>query len=268
MSTLRPGFSERVFEFAFNAEYADLQRAVLAAAPSIPTQNEEKVLGYDVLFQITAKGGAVHAVALQHKVARHVDRRASTNHHFWEAIGGPYFRFSLDTDQYNLIQSISATKPAGAEFHFCAPLFVTHSHMNAHYLRRTVEANSIWIDVGSAGQITDGGTHSIVYSEDGKKAFRFSNEATPLQVLDREQRAVRRTQRQEARLDNVEEIYKIALKTVEEYWPKRRRRRGQDEARSLSLPQQPPKKEQANLASLAKLLSAYYGLSVLVEVRK
>jgi len=268
MSTLQPGFSERVFEFAFNAEYADRHRAVLAAAPSIPTQNDEKALGYDVLFQVAAKGGAVHAVALQHKVARYVDRRVNTNRHFWNAIGGPYFRFSLDTDQYNLIQAISASKPAGAEFHFCAPLFVTHRCMNAHYLGRTVDANSIWIDVGSAGQITDGVMHSIVYSEDGKKAFRFSNEAKPLQVLTSEQRAVRRTQRQEVSLDNVEDIYTAALNTVEEYWPKRRRRRVQDADRSFSMPQRPPEKEQANFASLAKLLSAYYGVSMLVEVRE
>lgn len=268
MSILRPGFSERVFEFAFNAEYADRNRAVLAAAPSIPTQNEEKELGYDVQFRVQQRGGAIRAICLQHKVARHVDCRAPTNRHFWGAVGGPYFAFSLDTDQYNLIQTISAAKPAGVEFHFCAPLFARHSDMNARYLKRAVEANSIWIDVSGAGQITGNATHSIVYSEDGRKAFRFSNEAKPLQVFDWEQRNARREQRHQARLDNVEEIHEVALRTVQEYWPNRRRRRGLLAVPGFRLPHQPPKKQEPTLANLAKLLSAYYGVSVLVEVRQ
>lgn len=113
MSVLRPGFSERVFEFSFNAEYANRNRAILAGAPSIPTQNEEKSLGYDVMFEVNAHGGAIHAVALQHKVSRFVDRLGPTNANFWTEAGGPYFAFRLDTDQYNLIESIAAAGMPG-----------------------------------------------------------------------------------------------------------------------------------------------------------
>jgi hypothetical protein len=268
MSVLRPGFSERVFEFAFNAEYADRNRAVLAAAPSIPTQNEEKELGYDVLFELNRRGGAVHAIALQHKVARHVDRRAPRNRDRWGAVGGPYFTFSLDTDQYNLIESISAAKPAGVEFHYCAPVFTSHSAMNTRYLTRTVEANSIWINVGGAGQISDGASHSIVYSPDGRKAFRFSSEPIQLQVTHGEDRAVRPEPDQRTNLDNVEEMYEVALRTVQEYWPNRRRRRGLLAEPGFRLPREPAKREEPTVANLAKLLAAYYGMSVLVEVRQ
>ena len=67
MAVFAPGFSERVFEFSFNAEYAAANKAVLAGAPHIPTQNDEKYLGYDVLFEIQAGGGVTNMLALQHK---------------------------------------------------------------------------------------------------------------------------------------------------------------------------------------------------------
>lgn len=57
MPVYPPGFSERVFEFGFNSEYAAQNRAVLAAAPHIPTQNDEKALGYDIAFEIKRRGG-------------------------------------------------------------------------------------------------------------------------------------------------------------------------------------------------------------------
>jgi len=56
MPVFPPGFSERVFEFSFNAEFANNNRAIIACAPYIPTQNEEKWLGYDVEFQIKNRG--------------------------------------------------------------------------------------------------------------------------------------------------------------------------------------------------------------------
>jgi hypothetical protein len=72
MTVQVPGFSERVFKFGFNAEFAHSHRAVLAAVPHIPTQNQEKLLGYDVKFEIKKSGGAIRMIALQHKVARQV----------------------------------------------------------------------------------------------------------------------------------------------------------------------------------------------------
>ena len=75
MPVYPPGFSERVFEFGFNSEYADQNRAVLAAAPHIPTQNEEKALGYDIAFEIKRRGGAINSIALQHKTCRFVERQ-------------------------------------------------------------------------------------------------------------------------------------------------------------------------------------------------
>lgn len=268
MSIPTPGFSERVFEFSFNAEYAHRNRAVLAGAPSIPTQNEEKWLGYDVAFEVAQRGGAVHVVALQHKVSRYVDGLGPTNRHFWTSAGGAYYAFRLDTDQYNLIQSIAAANLPGIEFSYCAPIFASRDDMNGHYVAGTVEQNSIWIDVAGAGQITDGETHTIIYSPSGSQAFRFSEKAIPLKVERYEQRQLRREQRRESNVESVEKIYTTAFATLSQYWPNRRGSKSVDTENVFRLPEKPPIEEKPSIANTAKLLGQYFGLSLLVEVRK
>jgi hypothetical protein len=268
MSVLVPGFSERVFEFSFNAEYADRNLAVLAGAPSIPTQNEEKWLGYDVAFELKRRGGAVHVVALQHKVPRYVDRRGPLNRHFWHAAGGAYFAVRLDTDQYNLIESISSANLPGVEFYFCAPAFATRMEMNSHYLGKSVEANSVWINVRSAGQINDAGLHTIVYSEDGSRAFRFSDEPVPLAISREQPRRDRWYERRNATFGEVELIYDTALKVLKDYWPRRRRTKVAETQSTFRLPDQLPNRGAPTIANTAKLLARYFGASVLVEVRK
>lgn len=123
MSVFHAGFSERVFEFSFNAEYAHQNRAVLAAAPHIPTQNEEKYLGYDVAFEVSHRG-SIGAIALQHKVCRFVDERGRTNRKFWDAAGGPYFAFRIDVEQFNVIESLASAKLSGVDLSIvrrCSP---------------------------------------------------------------------------------------------------------------------------------------------------
>jgi len=269
MSVLRPGFSERVFEFSFNAEYAHRNRAILAGAPSIPTQNEEKSLGYDVMFELKAGGGAVHTVALQHKVSRFVDKLGRSNGDFWKAAGGPYFAFRLDTDQYNLIQAISSMGTTGGEFQFCAPLFATRADMNTHYMASSVEGNSIWIDVAGAGQISDGDTHTIVYRQDGTQAFRFSKSPTKLTVADNAARRARWERRRAGKLEEPERIYSSALKVLREYWPERRQKaqRGSSDTGG-GLPPKLPDEVAPTLVNAGRLLADYFGMSLLVEVRK
>jgi hypothetical protein len=268
MSILTPGFSERVFEFSFNAEYADRNRAILAGAPDIPTQNKEKLLGYDVKFELKKSGGAIHAVALQHKVSRYVDRIGPKSGHFWSAIGGPYFGFRLDVAQYNTIEKISSSGVLGFEFHYCAPKFASRKDMNSHFMANTVEANSVWISVAGAGQILTDEPHSIIYSEDGTQAFRFSNKPTPLNILNDEARRSLRIERQNANLDNVKEIYDVVFNAVQSYWPNRERARSEDSEGTFRLPKNAPKRQEPTVESVAELLARYVGSSVLVEVRK
>lgn len=269
MSVLRPGFSERVFEFSFNAEYANRNRAILAGAPSIPTQNEEKSLGYDVMFEVNAHGGAVHAVALQHKVSRFVDRLGPTNNDFWTAAGGPYFAFRLDTDQYNLIESIAAAQLPGLDFQFCAPLFATRVEMNSHYLAGSVEANAMWIDVSGAGPITDDEAHTIIYRQDGTAAFRFSASKKKLAISGNAARRTKWELRRTATLEAPDRIYSTALQRLREYWPERRIkvRKRTDEVTS-GLPSKLPEEVAPTLANAGRLLADYFGMSLLVEVRQ
>src|SRR5713101_9767397 len=117
----RPEFGERVFEFAFNAEYAKKHHAILAACPYLPTQQDEKRLAFDVEFKLKQRGGAVASLFLQHKVARLVDKKSGSNSHFWSAAGGPYFGFRLDIDQYNLMHKFASRR--NRDIFYCAPRF-------------------------------------------------------------------------------------------------------------------------------------------------
>lgn len=74
-----PKFSERIFEFAFNAEFAARNHAILAACPSLPTPQEEKNEGYDIEFELKRRGGGKEYLFLQHKVARRVTSVGPSN---------------------------------------------------------------------------------------------------------------------------------------------------------------------------------------------
>jgi hypothetical protein len=268
MSILVPGFSERVFEFSFNAEYADRNRAVLAGAPSIPTQNEEKWLGYDVLFEVNRRGGAIHALALQHKVPRFVDQLGPKNAHFWAAVGGPYYAFRIDVDQYNLIEAVASANLPGVEFCYSSPIFASRHEMNSHYLAKSVEANSVWIDVAGAGQLDPNEPHSIVYSPDGARSWVFSGDGRPLKTRTDAVRRARWSERRNAPPVSIPALYRTALEAVHRYWPKRtvgRRAASPDEA--FRLPQQAPTEELPTYDGTARLLAQYFGASFLLEVR-
>ncbi|MBS2132080.1 hypothetical protein KEX41_28245 (plasmid) [Burkholderia thailandensis] len=266
MSVLPPGFSERVFEFSFNAEYAQRNMALLAAAPYIPTQNEEKTLGYDVRFELRSRGVS-RVIALQHKVARYVDQPGNTNRHFWNAAGGPYFAFRLDVPQYNRIVRFSAPHVPHTGCYYCAPVFASHHRMNSHYLSKTVEANSIWIDVFAAGQILDREPHTIVYAADGSRAFRFSGDPVELKIFRSETLRAEPQTRTRMTDDDAQRIYSAAFEAVLSGWPDtaperpRRRDSALDRVTPGVLLERPPR----DFRELGLLLSSYAGLSVLVE---
>jgi hypothetical protein len=176
-----PGFSERIFEFAFNAEFAAKNWAVLAACPDIPSLQDEKKLGYDVQFQIDDRGGGIQSIFLQHKVARLVSGKAGSNAHFYNATGGPYYAFHLDIPQYNLIRAVA--KRRKRRIYYCAPLCTSRRVIDQNFTKGKICTNAVWMDVKDAGWINDTKSHSIIYSQDGKNAFRFSSEPIPVATL-------------------------------------------------------------------------------------
>ena len=160
---MHAGFSERTFEFCYNAEFCSLNSAILATHPHMPTQNAEKDLGYDVEFEIQ-KGGYVKSLFLQHKVASHASKRSGRNAKFFNHHGGEYYRFPVDNDQHDTLLNLSATK--GDAF-YCAPCFRSSSDLSRHWKNQTIGSNSVLLDprhVGPAGP----GNHNITYGPSGE----------------------------------------------------------------------------------------------------
>lgn len=276
MPVHRPGFSERVFEFGFNAEFAHRQRAVLAAAPHIPTQNEEKTLGYDVKFEIDTHGGAKNYLALQHKVARFVDGSGGSNGKFRAAAGGNYYAFRIDVDQYNLIERVASSSIPGLEFYYCAPVFTTTKAMNALYMGNLIERNSLWIDVRGTGPLSFHESHTMVYGATGASAFVFSDHPTPLKVLRPAERNAATAETDGAAPErDPRAVYAKLFDVVASYWPHRARERAMpsEDGSTLRMPSRPPqwrevKDAGAAVEAIGELVSDYIGGTLLVEVRK
>lgn len=271
MSVYPPGFSERVFEFGFNSEYAAQNRAVLAAAPHIPTQNEEKALGYDIAFEIKRRGGVVRSVALQHKTCRFVDRESATNQHFWNAIGGAYFAFRVNVDQFNLIETIASSGLPGVLFVYCAPLFSMRKDMDTHYLATSVLTQTVWINPKGAGAIFDSEPHSIVFDPMGTKAFLFSNEPRVLTAT-RPRRRPPKASQPDAEPVRLGAVYETIYSTVSNF-RSRAPRRSHDGEPAFYMPRELPRfirsrDEGALIRALGELLSDYVGVSWLVEVKR
>ncbi len=163
-------FSERTFEFCYNAEYCRLNAGILATHPSIPSQNEEKDLGYDVEFQLMQLG-VVRSLFLQHKIVHFAGSRAGRNARFYNAHGGPYFRFPVDTHQHNVLHDLAANQ--GNAF-YCAPIFNRTIDLRQAYEGLEICDRSLWLDPIEVGRINDHESHHITYSGDGMQRFLHS----------------------------------------------------------------------------------------------
>ena len=168
---MNPGFSERTFEFCFNAEFCQLFSGLLASHPHIPSQRIEKDLGYDVEFAL-AGGGFSASVFLQHKTAYFAESRAGRNSAFFEHQGGPYFRFPVDKDQHNTLHELSLTK--GNAF-YCAPQFHLRNELETHFRAATIAFNSMLLDPADVGTIDDDERHNITYKPNGENSTLHSN---------------------------------------------------------------------------------------------
>ena len=156
---MNPGFSERTFEFCFNSEYCQINAALLASHPHIPSQQMEKDLGYDVEFRLQ-HGHYTRSVFLQHKVSSFAEVIAGRNAHFYQVHGGPYFRFPVDNEQHNTLCELSRTK--GNAF-YCAPRFHLSRELEVHFRGPSIAAHSILLDPLDVGNIADDERHNVTY---------------------------------------------------------------------------------------------------------
>lgn len=273
MAVHPPGVSERVFEFAFNSEFCTASGAVIAGCPYIPTQNQEKRLGYDVAMKVKA-GSKIRSLYLQHKVARRVDGKSGSNKKFRDVVGSPYYAFSLDVDQYNLIRRFSQKK--AREFYYCSPIFTSRKDLEHHYAAKTVVLNSAWISVAAWASIpsTDTASHCIVYSPDLKKVSRFSEE--PEEPVPAEKPSSEKFFAALARdfqtKELVEEYYEF-FDTLKEWWPERMKTRRKSEALSDFQMKNvlPPRREDFKrpgevVEAIQEITGDYLGVSWLVKV--
>lgn len=160
---MTPGFSERTFEFCFNAEYCQLNKAVLATHPHIPTQRAEKDLGYDVEFKIKS-GGFNRSLFLQHKVASYAEVLAGKNAKFYNVHKKPYFRFPVDKNQHNTLCDLNSSK--GNAF-YCAPRFHLRNQLETHFWAGSIAANSALLVPTDVGYISDDERHNITFDSAG-----------------------------------------------------------------------------------------------------
>lgn len=272
MSVHKAGFAERVFEFAFNSEYCVKNSAVLAACPYIPTQQQEKRLGYDVKMTVNRRGGGTSSLFLQHKVSRFVDSRTGSNAHFYNAVEGSYFAFSLDIPQYNLIHHAATSKRE--TFFYCAPAFTTRREMDERFLAQSVTNDSVFFDIAGAGRIADTTSHCIVYNSDGSKAWRFSEE--PIKISGIRASLAREFARKILVFDRdtVAETYESLLLSLKEWWPDRQKiRRKTDSSESRTMPEVLPPHRDINrldvgIEAVRELTVEYYGVSWLIGVQQ
>jgi hypothetical protein len=273
MAVHPPGVSERVFEFAFNSEFCAANGALIAGCPYIPTQNQEKRLGYDVAFKIGG-GAKIRSLYLQHKVARRVDGKSGSNKRFRDVVGSPYYAFPLDVDQYNLIHRFSQKKTR--EFYYCAPIFTSRNDLNAHYLAERVVPNSAWIDVSSWAPIpsADTDSHCIVYSADLKAVSRFSEE--PEKPIPAEKPSAEKFFDAPATDFNTEALakeYSVFFETLKDWWPERSKSRRKSEVEKDFQMKSvlPPRREDFKrpgqvVEAIQEVTGDYLGVSWLVKV--
>ncbi|MBK1700568.1 hypothetical protein [Thiococcus pfennigii] len=168
---MNPAFSERTFEFCFNAEYCFANSALLASHPHIPSQQKEKDLGYDVEFKIR-QGNYTKSIYIQHKVSSYAEKRAGANAQFFNTHNGPYFRFAVDNEQHNTLHDLSATK--GNAF-YCAPRFHLTHELEGHFRASTIRRNAVLLDPLTVGQINDNNRHNVTYDASGRNPTLHSD---------------------------------------------------------------------------------------------
>jgi hypothetical protein len=130
---------------------------LLASHPHIPSQREEKDLGYDVEFRIQ-HGQFTTSIFFQHKVSSFAEVKAGRNAKFYDAHGGPYFRFVVDNDQHNTLCELSRNR---GNAYYCAPRFHLRHELEAHFRAPSIGNNSLLLDPLDVEEIADDDHHYV-----------------------------------------------------------------------------------------------------------
>lgn len=160
-------FSETRFVFGILHELANRCFATGRGwkAPNLPTQREEKELGYDV--EIT---GAVRSIFFQFKIP---EKKTTANSKYWNEMGGPYYEFHIWPDstspQHNNLLNLAASNPRN-KVYYCSPRFHTNREYEVNYRNKAIASNSVYVPCGTLMRITGSDAHSICYTKDPRTA--------------------------------------------------------------------------------------------------
>lgn len=172
---MRPEFSEREFEFCFNAEFIERTSDALIDIPFIPSQRVEGSCGYDVEFRLSREA-ICYSLFLQHKVSQYLHNINRRNQHIYNFYGGPYYFFHLEkvsiSRQHELLYYLRAS---GEEAYYSAPLFFEKNALSKYFINRNILDNSVFIDPFNAGLIRDLDSHKISYNVNGTRAAFHSD---------------------------------------------------------------------------------------------
>lgn len=175
-----PEFTEREFEFSFNAEFYRRYSNVLVGIPSLPSLVQEGRCGYDVKFEF--KEG--YSLFLQHKISNFVTNPKGKYRYIYNYYGGPYYHFSLrrliTSNQHNLLHYM---RQCGEETYYSAPLFFERNVHIQNAANETIMGNSVLFDPLEVGPIADFDLHKISYNQQGTSAAFHSEEKKMISIF-------------------------------------------------------------------------------------
>jgi hypothetical protein len=166
-----PGFSERAFEFCFNHDYMQRNAAVLATFPNIPSQRQERYLGYDIEFRLASRTYSF-SVFIQHKVSSYAGSRAGKNADFYNEYNAPYYRFPVDNEQHTRLQVLSAGR---GNTYYCAPKFHTREDIHECFQAGDISKRVILLSPSAVAPVNGNRRHNITYDSDGRGARMHSD---------------------------------------------------------------------------------------------
>ena len=211
---MKPGFSERTFEFCYNYEFCQHNAALLAACPDIPSQRAEKNLGYDVEFKID-DGNFKRSLFLQHKVASFAKVRAGRNTPFYAAQHNqPYFRFSIDNEQHNVLCKLSRTQ--GNAF-YCAPRFHLTSKLKEYFRDVAIAENAVLLNPLDVGEVTGKKRHNVTYNASGQNPTLHPELRRFKHLCSGDERAGPQLMRPRITLDDIQELRNMLVGNMEKF---------------------------------------------------
>ncbi|MFA5007418.1 MAG: hypothetical protein WC509_08170 [Candidatus Izemoplasmatales bacterium] len=164
-------FSEIQFGFGLLREIVDGPFfGRLENSPFMPTQNKEKILGYD------ARLDKCRPLFLQFKRSEMLTRSTANE---WSVFGNPYYRIEIYPDsvthQHNLL--VSLANQFGNSVFYAAPMFITENDFLNHYTNKTIQDHTKFINCRRLSTISGSTAHHICFM-DKTKSYFFSEQIT------------------------------------------------------------------------------------------